>query len=134
MSLISRMVAAIQAIAADIKIGKASVGTLASLTTTDKGSVVAALNEVVLDVSNKGVKVQSAKPTPTKGAEWFNQVTGRSFVAAEVDGGGYVWVEASNNVTDLENITPNSNIDGGGPSTNYGGSTPIIGGGPFTVY
>ncbi len=134
MSLISRITAALQAIGLDIKSTKASVGNLAGLNTTNKSSVVAALNEVKENSGGAGIIVQSDLPTPTQAGEWFNHVTGKAYAAVPVTGGGYVWAEQPSGDNSGNSNTRNGNIDGGNASTNYTGSTSVNGGNAFSVF
>lgn len=65
MSLESQLVSLAQAIGADIKDLKAADGTLSSLSTTAKTSLVAAINEVYSLVGSGGVTINDASTTST---------------------------------------------------------------------
>lgn len=57
MSLETRLIAAVQAIGADIKDLNAKRGLLSSLNTTDKTSIVAAINEIVAALASAGASI-----------------------------------------------------------------------------
>ena len=60
MTLEQRLIALAQAIGADVKAIRAAAGTLSSLNTTDKASLVAAINELYLAIGGAGVSIDDA--------------------------------------------------------------------------
>lgn len=65
MSLVTNLTTAFTSIGTAIKGVKTTIGTLASLTTTDKSSLVAAVNEVKAGIPAPGVSINDAAPTAT---------------------------------------------------------------------
>jgi len=70
MSLETRIVALAQAIGADIKTARIERGTLTSLTTTAKTSLVAAINELVGLVGSGGVHIDDAATNGATTVTW----------------------------------------------------------------
>jgi hypothetical protein len=75
MTLEDRLILLAQAIGTDIKALKVADGSLSTLSTTNKTSLVAAINELVLAVGSAGVPVDDAAGLGTLTATWSaNQI------------------------------------------------------------
>ena len=70
MSLETRIIALAQAIGTDIKGLNTSQGSLSSLTTTTKTSLVAAINELVLMIGSAGAKIDDAAGNGATTVTW----------------------------------------------------------------
>jgi hypothetical protein len=67
--------------------------------------------------------------SPTDGMEWLNSVTGTRYTRYN-DGNSTQWVQFGVASGAAAGGSTSRNIDGGGPTSVYGGSTTIDGGGP----
>ena len=65
MSLEQKLIALAQAVGADIKADRASIGNLNNLTTTQKGNLVAAINEINAALASSGVQINDTTPSTT---------------------------------------------------------------------
>lgn len=70
MTMETRLIALAQAIGADVKSLRAAHGDLTSLSTTAKGNLVAAINEVVALVGAGGVQINDAAGNGDTGVTW----------------------------------------------------------------
>lgn len=70
MTMETRLIALAQAIGADVKSLRAAQGDLTSLSTTAKGNLVAAINEVVALVGSGGVQINDAAGNGDTGVTW----------------------------------------------------------------
>lgn len=70
MTMETRLIALAQAIGADVKSLRAAQGDLTSLSTTAKGNLVAAINEVVALVGAGGVQINDAAGNGDTGVTW----------------------------------------------------------------
>lgn len=70
MSLETRIVALVNAIGADIKGLRADRGTLSSLSTTAKGNLVAAINEIYAQIGSAGAQINDALGDGATATTW----------------------------------------------------------------
>lgn len=70
MSLETRIVALAQAMGADVKALTAAQGTLTSLNTTTKTSLVAAINELLILIGSAGVSIDDGAGNGNTGVTW----------------------------------------------------------------
>lgn len=84
MSLETQIIALVNAIGADIKSLRAADGVLSSLTTTDKSSLVAALNELKTLIGAGGVTINDASTSST--TQTWSAAKSTAAIAAAISG------------------------------------------------
>lgn len=113
MTMETRLIALAQAIGADVKSLRAAQGDLTSLSTTAKGSLVAAINEVVALVGAGGVQINDAAGNGDTGVTWsadkiFDSIElAKQAVKDSILGGAGAALDTLKELADALNNDPN---------------------------
>lgn len=113
MTMETRLIALAQAIGADVKSLRAAQGDLTSLSTTAKGNLVAAINEVVALVGAGGVQIDDAAGNGDTGVTWsadkiFDSIEqAKQAVKDSILGGAGAALDTLKELADALNNDPN---------------------------
>lgn len=113
MTMETRLIALAQAIGADVKSLRAAQGDLTSLSTTAKGNLVAAINEVVALVGAGGVQIDDGAGNGDTGVTWsadkiFDSIElAKQAVKDSILGGAGAALDTLKELADALNNDPN---------------------------
>lgn len=113
MTMETRLIALAQAIGADVKSLRAAQGDLTSLSTTAKGNLVAAINEVVALVGAGGVQIDDSAGNGDTGVTWsadkiFDSIElAKQAVKDSILGGAGAALDTLKELADALNNDPN---------------------------